>query len=149
MQIFAACAEIPSQCLLTCGSFRNRGILFKYFVACVDFLLHVHSLWFCCQDISKGQEDCRTVLCSVFQAQGPVWLGLQSLFMLSFRQKQISGFDICQVCQVWPHSYFSVVINNRGLSHPYSCLRERYISFWSLDTVLACITNSNKRSHVA
>ena len=26
--------------------------------------------------------------------------------------------------------FFSVVINNRGVSHSYSCVREGYISFW-------------------
>ena len=43
------------------------------------------------------------------------------------------GNKICQAVLV-----FLVVIKNRGLSHPYSLLREGYISFWGLDEVLVC-----------
>ena len=41
-----------------------------------------------------------------------------------------------KICQVVP--VFSVVVNNRGLSHLYRWLGEGYISFPSVDMVLVC-----------
>ena len=38
-----------------------------------------------------------------------------------------------------------IVIDNRGVSHPYSCLREGYISFRHLDKVLACTKKTKKQ----
>ena len=40
---------------------------------------------------------------------------------------------------------FPVVVNNR-LSHPYSCLREGYISFWSSDMVLICTETESREA---
>ena len=44
----------------------------------------------------------------------------------------VTSNKICQALPVFP-----VIINNRELSHPYSWLREGYVSFWNLDMVLA------------
>ena len=40
------CAGNLAQCTLTVGSFQHGDLLFGYFLACLVFLLHVHSLWF-------------------------------------------------------------------------------------------------------
>ena len=82
--------------------------------------------------------------------------------------------DYAKMWMVRQCPFFPVVINNRGVSHPHSCLREGCISkvpdqnavsgawyiveihhsgrkswmyFWSVDVVLACTENSNNRSH--
>ena len=54
----------------------------------------------------------------------------------------LTRLPICQAVPVVP-----VVIISRGLSHPYSCLREGNISFWSSDMVLASTEKSGKWSH--
>ena len=64
----------------------------------------------------------------------------------SLRQSSWDGYLVCsglwrvvryfRQCQLF--LFFSVLINNRGLSHPFSWLREGCISFWSLDMVFTC-----------